>query len=180
MSRKRLINLIDENGEFKNGLTFDELSGFSRSGNKKISGYLFGKNWEGPRELRGKYGLRAGDDRLKIIGKSLLEGVSISKIFKTTGYSARTVRHLRKILVHQFGEIYCKCGKPSNHSAACSWKRGALERCINPNCLGKEKKYKGHWRCTGRLFGFDGDLCRPCYIMFYNRCRRKKLREKAV
>lgn len=167
---RRPTHLIDENLEFKDGLDFED-TGFFFGGKISSNSRLFGPKWEGPIELRSKKGFLLKKEKLEEIGKYLLQGKTAHEIFRLVNVSRLTIQKLRKIIIYLSGEIYCGCGKPSNHKGMCG-KRKHTGLCVNPKCSGNDKRYKSNWRCTGKKFGFNGKLCRPCYTAFYNKERR--------
>lgn len=86
-------------------------------------GSMFGPGWDGPDHLKQPRGFRDVNGKMARLGKLLLEGYPNRKINETMGTDRQTIRRFRKILVYLRGEIYCGCGRPTNHVASCGSRR---------------------------------------------------------
>lgn len=76
---------------------------------------LFGKDYD--ERLSRKRGFH--QQGLGNLGKYLMEGMDISKAAELAGTSRERARSFRRVLVTLNGEIYCPCGKQSNHVGVC-------------------------------------------------------------
>ena len=88
----------------------------------------------------GKRGMYSKGGQLRRLAEALLQGMSIRAAARHVGCAKATAARLRKELLAQrleigLGEIYCPCGKPSNHRGWCPYRlsqsparRGVLAR----------------------------------------------------
>lgn len=99
-------------------------SGFQFS-QRGATPYVFGPDWDGPKELKSPFGFEWNptfEERCRL----LLSGLTTSEVIRqaggncvTSGGTRLRLRLLRKILVYSFGEIFCACGRQSDHMGHC-------------------------------------------------------------
>lgn len=125
--------------KFKDALDYNDFTGFSVKNDRDIK-CIFGPKWDGPWELRKKRGFYPKKGHLSLVGKHLLQGLSIDRVQKLVGCSKGTVSRFRRYLVYLYGEIYCKCGRVSTHKGWCRAKLIGIDK--SRNRIGKWKSVK--------------------------------------
>ncbi len=167
-----------ENEDFKDGLDFNDWGNRFSFVDKRIIARgeevktFFGKDWDGPWELRRKKGFYSRNGRLKKLALFILEGRSLKETSSLSGYSRGVITAFKKRLEAFLGrQIKCACGKPSMHGRFCA---KTITKCANSRCLGFKHKNNLNRGCSGKKFGIKGDICRACYHRLYSKQKRKE------